>query len=73
MGFGRLLLVEPNLSKIPQELISAGTFLVKAEDALLESDIVLFLVGHQSFKEIKLEALKNKQLIDSIGLINFLT
>ena len=54
-------------------MISDQTFLVNSEVALSEADIVLILVGHESFKGIKLEALKNKQLIDSIGLINYLT
>ena len=73
MGFDKLLLVEPNLTELPQVLISDQTFLVNSEVALSEADIVLILVGHESFKGIKLEALKNKQLIDSIGLINYLT
>ena len=73
MGFDKLLLVEPNLTELPQVLNSDQTFLVNSEFALSEADIVLILVGHESFKGIKLEALKNKQIIDSIGLINFLT
>lgn len=46
--------------------------LVKLEDALLEADIIVFLVGHQEFKAIPKERLAHKTVIDVVGLNNSL-
>lgn len=62
-NIGRLLICEPNLK-------SHGEFnLMRAEDVIQESDIVLLLVDHKSFHKISAAHLKEKIVIDTRGII----
>jgi len=68
MGFSRQLLVEPNISEIPDGFNSASSQLVSIEEALREADIVVLLVDHQPFKEMDLGLLSGKQVVDTRGI-----
>lgn len=63
---GEVLVVEPNIDKIPASLPSCR--LLEPAVAIDAADILLLLVSHKEFKEIKLSSLKNKKLVDTKGL-----
>ena len=57
-----ILSVEPNLSSNPDRI------LVETLEAIKQADIIVFLVSHSNFKELKLE--KSKQVLDFCGVLN---
>lgn len=64
-----VLVVEPNIDVLPDELSSlANVTLSSIEDALENSDIILGLVDHKSFKRIDRELLARKIRIDTRGM-----
>ena len=66
---GDILVVEPNISCLPQQLESLGCVkLVGQKQALAEADIVVGLVDHQEFKRISRESLTEKVIIDTRGM-----
>ena len=54
--------VEPNLNSTSERV------LVETSDALNQADIIVFLVSHSEFKELKLES--SKQVLDFCGALN---
>ncbi|MBC8549013.1 MAG: UDP-N-acetyl-D-mannosamine dehydrogenase [Candidatus Brocadiales bacterium] len=68
MGFAQLILVEPNISEIPQGFDRELTKFLDLEAALLEADLVLLLVDHTPFKEMDLSLLSGKQVVDTRGV-----
>lgn len=60
-----ILLVEPNINKLPQSL-TAGN-LVKLDSAIEQADIIVILVGHSEFKAVRLP--KDNPVIDAVGII----
>lgn len=58
----QVLPVEPNIDH------SETLRLVDSEEAIAKADILLFLVGHKIFKEVKVENVHNKVLLDICGL-----
>jgi len=68
MGFAQLILVEPNISEIPQGFDRELTKFLDLEAALLEADLVLLLVDHTPFKEMDLGQLSGKQVVDTRGV-----
>ncbi len=69
-NIGKLLLVEPNITKLPNTFskithVTLGTI----EDAFQVADIILLLVDHKEFKTIPAEALKDKVVIDTKGIL----
>tara|TARA_B110000114_G_C14723037_1_gene250038 strand:- start:110 stop:283 length:174 start_codon:yes stop_codon:yes gene_type:complete len=56
------LAVEPNLNSTSERV------LVETSDALNQADIIVFLVSHSEFKELKLES--SKQVLDFCGALN---
>ena len=68
MGFARQLLVEPNIVEMPDGFDSQRTVLVDLESGVREADIVVLLVDHKPFKEIDVNLLKGKQLVDTRGI-----
>ncbi len=68
MGFAQLILVEPNISEIPQGFDRELTKFLDLEVALLEADLVLLLVDHTPFKEMDLSLLSGKQVVDTRGV-----
>ncbi len=60
--------VEPHVSKLPDELENAGDVtLVSIEEALATADIIVGLVGHSAFHTIG-DRLEGKAVIDTVGL-----
>jgi len=68
MGFAQLILVEPNISGIPQGFNRELTKFLDIEAALLDADLVLLLVDHTPFKEVDLSLLSGKHVVDTTGV-----
>lgn len=65
----RILAVEPNIETLPSRLEALGSVeLAAQEEAVSAADVVLLLVDHQEFKEIKATALAGKHVIDTKGI-----
>ncbi len=68
---GRVLAVEPHISKLPSNLngsLGAGKVtLLPAEEAIEQADIVVLLVNHRAFGAIDRAKLAGKTLIDTQG------
>jgi len=66
---GELLIVEPNVKKLPASLSQASNIkLAELREALAAADIVLLLVDHRQFKRIDRDLLKPKITIDTRGI-----
>jgi len=65
---GQILVVEPNIRKLPVSLHAPHISLVEQEHALAEADIVVGLVDHSSFRKITPSELVNKALVDACGM-----
>jgi UDP-N-acetyl-D-mannosaminuronic acid dehydrogenase len=64
-----LLLVEPFIIALPKVFAGRDNVsLVSLEEALQQADIVVGLVDHTCFKQISLELLKHKTVIDARGI-----
>jgi UDP-N-acetyl-D-mannosaminuronic acid dehydrogenase len=64
---GETIVVEPNISKLPVKL--SNTFkLLSINEAVKRADIVLLLVEHDEFKELKKDMLAGKVILDTKGL-----
>lgn len=61
-----ILTVEPNIDKLPLGL-SKNIELISLEDALTRADIILILVDHKEFKQIKLHTSSNKVIINTVS------
>jgi UDP-N-acetyl-D-mannosaminuronic acid dehydrogenase len=68
MGFGKQYLVEPNITEMPKVFDGATVSLVGLEEALAAADVVVLLVDHIPFKEMNLELLSGKQVVDTRGI-----
>jgi UDP-N-acetyl-D-mannosaminuronic acid dehydrogenase len=68
MGIAKLILVEPNINKIPPGFDPQTTELVGLESALTAADVVVLLVDHTPFKEMDLKILSSKQVVDTRGI-----
>ncbi|EJM61952.1 nucleotide sugar dehydrogenase [Pseudomonas sp. GM49] len=64
---GPVFAIEPNIEELPPEL-SKKASLQSTEQALAEADIAVLLVDHKSFKEITINCLANKTVVDSRGI-----
>ena len=60
---GEVRVVEPNLREHPEFM------LMQPEEAVKDADIVVFLVGHRSFKRIPSNFLAEKTIIDACGVL----
>ena len=66
---GELLVVEPNVKRLPASLDQAKNVkLVELRQALSDADIVLLLVDHRQFKRVDRDLLKPKITIDTRGI-----
>lgn len=66
---GTIYAVEPNVSEIPTALKDLpDVIFTDYQRAIKEADIVLLLVDHKEFKELKREALADKIVIDTRGI-----
>lgn len=64
---GELLVVEPNIQKLPKSLVNKVEK-VDLFDAIMRSDIVLLLVDHRDFASFDRQLLNSKCVIDTRGL-----
>ena len=64
----KTFIVEPNISMLPDALLSEGAELLSIEKALVECDIVLGLVDHDEFKNIDRALLSEKIVLDYKGM-----
>lgn len=67
---GELLVVEPHIDVLPKSLAAfqPRTQLVNVETALKRADIIVLLVNHREFFQVKKESLAKKIIIDTRGL-----
>jgi UDP-N-acetyl-D-mannosaminuronic acid dehydrogenase len=64
----RVLAVEPHVNQLPQSLAELPNVeLAESRDAIRESNTVVLLVDHQSFKDLDTELLRGKNIIDTRG------
>lgn len=68
-GIGRVLAVEPNIQTLPAMLVRSGVELVRLEQALEQSNVVVVLVDHKQFKICGKSLLLSKVIIDTRGII----
>jgi UDP-N-acetyl-D-mannosaminuronic acid dehydrogenase len=64
---GELLVVEPHISRLPQELSELGLALHDFDAAMERANLVLLLVDHMSFLQVDRDVLKDKFVIDTRG------
>ena len=64
------LIVEPNIEKIPEELLQENCQLIDLKEGLNLADLVILLVDHEQFLTIDSSLLTNKEIIDTKGVFN---
>ncbi|BBB30257.1 UDP-N-acetyl-D-mannosamine dehydrogenase [Neptunomonas japonica] len=64
---GNLMVVEPNIEVLPDSLINA-THTTKS-NAVVEADVVVMLVAHKEFKEMKVSTIQ-AEVIDAVGVFS---
>lgn len=64
---GELLVVEPHIAALPEELAGLGLGLQDFDHAIGRANLVLLLVDHQAFLEVDRDMLKDKFVIDTRG------
>lgn len=62
-----ILLVEPNIDKVPSSLIKGS--LVSLDDALEKSNIIVVLVKHSQFIHIEKYKITSQIVVDAVGII----
>ena len=66
---GPILVVEPHIDRLPEQLLAAGSCeLAELGQALDSSDVLVLLTDHSSFMEIDPRSLKGKKVLDSRGV-----
>ncbi len=65
---GELLIVEPHIFSLPDELSRLGLELRDFDVALEEANLVLLLVDHMAFMQVDRDLLKDKFVIDTRGV-----
>jgi UDP-N-acetyl-D-mannosaminuronic acid dehydrogenase len=68
MGFFETLVVEPNIASLPKAFDVNLAKLVLEKEAINNADIIVLLVDHKSFKDIEINLLIDKQIIDTRGI-----
>lgn len=63
---GEILVVEPHIHELPADMNKAARF-TALEEAIQRADIIVVLVGHNGFKEIKPCMLKDKIILDFVN------
>ncbi len=65
----RIMVVEPYVDSLPDELAGTGGLeLVDLDTALDNADVVVLLTGHQEFRDIDRKRLSSKKVIDTRGI-----
>lgn len=68
-GIGDILVVEPHVDELPSRLTDrSGVTLIDLENALEAARVVVLLVDHAPFKDVKRERLADKAVIDTRGI-----
>ncbi len=67
-GVGELLVVEPHIASLPEELSTLGLELYDFDRALERANLVLLLVDHMGFLQVDRDLLKDKFVIDTRGV-----
>lgn len=68
-GQCEILAVEPNVDTLPPQLASLSNVrFASADEALNRADVVALLVDHREFREIPVDRLEGKQVIDTRGV-----
>ncbi len=65
---GKVLAVEPHITELPQKLQDAGIEFAGTGDAIAQADIMVLLVDHKLFKELKITRQSGKILVDTRGI-----
>ncbi|WP_396124306.1 UDP-N-acetyl-D-mannosamine dehydrogenase [Bacillus pseudomycoides] len=68
-----ILVVEPYISELPATIQKEGMRLTTIDEALEKAEVIVLLVDHDQFKSINTEALENKAIIDTRGMITYFT
>lgn len=63
-----VLVVEPNINKLPESLTKLGVKLVSLAEALEQSNTIAVLVDHKEFKAIPAEKVATKAIVDTRGI-----
>ncbi|WP_137679386.1 UDP-N-acetyl-D-mannosamine dehydrogenase [Aurantiacibacter suaedae] len=67
----QVLVVEPNLSELPNSLADLPNVkLVSADEAREEADIVTFLVSHRQFQRMDADSFLAKAIVDTTGMFS---
>jgi len=69
MGFNSHNIVEPNIKILPDALLEINTNLCDLEFGIKNADILLVLVDHDEFLDLKNIDLSNMKLIDTRGML----
>lgn len=67
-NIAKVLVVEPNIDKLPESLAALDIELVSLDSALEQCNTLAVLVDHLSFKAIKPELVAKKIIVDSRGI-----
>jgi UDP-N-acetyl-D-mannosaminuronic acid dehydrogenase len=67
-NLGELYVVEPHIDKLPAHLSSEKAKLVSLSHCINEADILVLLVDHNDFYQIKSDQLSKKPFVDTRGL-----
>ena len=67
---GKLLIVEPNIKKLPDGFNTQNAHLVDLTEALEKCNVLVVLVDHTPFRQVPANALHNKVIIDTRGLFS---
>lgn len=69
LDHGTVLVVEPNIAELPEDLAGLPNVELTALDSALErADIIIVLVEHEPFRAVDRELLQEKIVIDTKGL-----
>jgi UDP-N-acetyl-D-mannosaminuronic acid dehydrogenase len=67
-NIGKVLLVEPNIKKLPAKLENLNAELTTLNHALEQANIIVVLVDHKQFKSIQPTEIATKVVIDTRGI-----
>lgn len=65
---GKLLVVEPNITRLPEALVDDDLVLSDMDAAIDQADVIVLLVDHKEFVSVEKEILVGKSLVDTRGL-----
>ncbi len=71
LNIGKLYVAEPHIVELPKNIVGSNIIFADAEEAIANADIILMLVNHKKFKNIGIDSLKDKMIIDTRGFWQF--